>query len=1349
MQIISPWVIQKLGLLDFWYYDEEEFNFVDGRMLLRGSNGSGKSVTMQSFIPLLLDGNKSAQRLDAFGSRERKMINYLLEDGDEREERTGYLYMEFKRADSNTYLTIGMANRAKKNGQLTSWYFYINDGRRINVDFDLYKGKNNKIALSKKELINRIGNGGAVIDQQKEYMMKINDLLFGFDTIENYQELLTLLIQLRQPKLSKDFKPTKLNEILTTSLTPLSEDDLRPMSEAVENMDSIQTKLDSLKSSKKACSRIDTVYQTYNKKQLYEKANNFISSLQQKDNFIKDKKATIKLMGEKNKNLIKSEDEFNQLDMELKNVKEEQRSLQSHKAFQLKEELEEVKQNHSQKIIRKQDSLNKMQIKQNKQTELNKSISDMNNELSSLAYDVNSKLEDMDAQSEGIFASHMQMCAPLRENPQVEISLGALQKLAQEQRKRISNIVSLLKEQDSNRKQLNTQEELLEIEKQKREDKERELEKQRRFTIEIKQELIEKINQWDENCELLHLQSRRSDLLSIIEVFSIENSYYELTDIVNDQKQLLEQELQEQHNALNLKYQDISSQVQKKQEELDSWIHKEDPEPVRSEEIERSRNSLREAGIPFNPLYKVIEFHPDIEDKRKNQLEEALEDMGILDAIIVDEQYRDQVLHLTEGKDKYLFSDIHTITEPITKLLEADPQINDIFLSQQINGILESISGQQNATTYIAEDGTYGIGVLHGKTIGNKPARFIGYRSRQRYREEQIQILQSELQELIQQRIVIEEAMEELQSKKATIQKEMQLFPKGDDLYETLRDEKKNEDELASIEELIHAKKEAVIQIQRVLNSLFDRITSQQNICGFKGNLKVYKQAEIDMDDYVASTVELREYTLRIKSLKEQMESLQDQLNDIVFDIDELTYQITTLDQEIQKMQMRMDSIEAQLADSGYENIKERIAHCVKRLDEIPAAQLDLKGNIKVLEKELQDLTEKANEFESLSKSYEEAYQQALICFESELKLGFLQMDTNGMTVTEVGKKIIHEYDELKDKELQDIFQQLSTRFHENREYLADYSLIQEEKEVSENSKRILLTARLSGVKVSFFELYNQITEDIEIQELLLSNKERELFEDILANTLGKKIRYKIQKSKEWVAMMNESMSSMDISSNLKLSLEWKNKQAEEEGQIGTRELVELLNMDSEAMSEAQMKKLAQHFRSKLVQARKRLEEKENTQTLHTIMKDIFDYRTWFEFQLFYEKGSEKRRELTNSRFLVFSGGEKAISMYVPLFSAAVAKYSGARSDAPRLICLDEAFAGVDDRNIGNMFSMMNDCHFQFILNSQSLWGDYETNPGMSIYQLETDNQAKFVTTMHYIWNGKKRLSVEEMKDYV
>lgn len=68
----SKWQLSRVGLVNFWYYDEEEFSFQNGRMLLRGANGSGKSVTMQSFIPLLLDGNMRPERLDPFGSNARK-----------------------------------------------------------------------------------------------------------------------------------------------------------------------------------------------------------------------------------------------------------------------------------------------------------------------------------------------------------------------------------------------------------------------------------------------------------------------------------------------------------------------------------------------------------------------------------------------------------------------------------------------------------------------------------------------------------------------------------------------------------------------------------------------------------------------------------------------------------------------------------------------------------------------------------------------------------------------------------------------------------------------------------------------------------------------------------------------------------------------------------------------------------------------------------------------------------------------------------------------------------------------------------------------------------------------------
>ena len=41
--------VTRIGLINFWYFDEEEFEFSDGKILLRGENGSGKSVDFQAF----------------------------------------------------------------------------------------------------------------------------------------------------------------------------------------------------------------------------------------------------------------------------------------------------------------------------------------------------------------------------------------------------------------------------------------------------------------------------------------------------------------------------------------------------------------------------------------------------------------------------------------------------------------------------------------------------------------------------------------------------------------------------------------------------------------------------------------------------------------------------------------------------------------------------------------------------------------------------------------------------------------------------------------------------------------------------------------------------------------------------------------------------------------------------------------------------------------------------------------------------------------------------------------------------------------------------------------------------
>lgn len=287
MKMSSKWQMNRAGVLNFWYYDDEVFDFSDGKLLLRGSNGSGKSVTMQSFIPVLLDGKKSPDRLDPFGSRSRRMEDYLLGEKEvvNRDERTGYLYLEFKRTDIEQYITIGIGLQAKRNKPMKFWGFVVTDNRRVGQDIDLFKyeqnaGEKQKIPLSRIELENLIADGGHVVQTQTEYMELVNKYVFGFETMEAYEDLIKLLIQLRSPKLSKDFRPTVIYDILEAALPPLTDEDLRYLSDTIEQMDQTKQQIEQLKREMDAIQKLNHVYTTYNKRVLAEQADGMVAANQ-------------------------------------------------------------------------------------------------------------------------------------------------------------------------------------------------------------------------------------------------------------------------------------------------------------------------------------------------------------------------------------------------------------------------------------------------------------------------------------------------------------------------------------------------------------------------------------------------------------------------------------------------------------------------------------------------------------------------------------------------------------------------------------------------------------------------------------------------------------------------------------------------------------------------------------------------------------------------------------------------------------------------------------------------------------------------------------------------------------
>lgn len=1345
----SRWQANKIGLINFWYYDEQEFPFVKGRMLLRGANGSGKSVTMQSVVPLLLDGNMSPERLDPFGSRDRKMSSYLLDEDDEREERTGYLYLEFKRRDSDVYLTIGMGIRARKNKPLDKWYFSLTDGRRVGKDFFLYKDMGDKVTLSKKELEHRVAEGGKVFDRQTDYMEYVNRQVFGFDTVEEYKELVDLLIQLRTPKLSKDFKPSVINDILSDSLQPLSDDDLRPMAEAIENMDAMNVNLKSRKEAKAAAEKIYAVFNTYNKLVLHEKAEKYEQTKQRLNQAIAKQEENQRAYEACQKKAQELEEKRTQIEIKRETLEKERESLNQSDAVSLKKREIQLEKEiaDAERTLKKKKEV--CAEKENRYRDVEQKIKKEEDRKYEQEQELESVLSDMEMEADQMaFQEFVFMRDELKQNIEQEYKFDLHRQQFQLIRNQILTGEKLL-------------EELQRLDKEKEnliqtlENKKRELDGIQRKISELEGLLVQAENEWKEALYAWNNGNQELKLSTeVLREFSLfADTYGEQSDfnVLRDQtasewirmKGNLEQLMQQNRVQFNQTQENLKIV----QEELTAWESQKEPEPARTDAVIRNRQRLLDAGIPYQELYKLIEFGTSLSEEACNHLEEALLKMGILDALVIDEQYKSRVLAPAEGcEDCYLFAGESVSGKSLLDVLELNDAVNDIFSNQRLTGILSSIAYDGEKGISIEKNGTYHMGVLSGTITGTYEAGYIGTKAREKQRQIRIASCREQITALQEQRGILEQEWKQLENRVEILNSEYEQFPDDKDIravWNLLVQEERNQQQLQEENEKTGRK------LQEFLEAIKEKRTIVTEIAGklyLNCNYEVFKNAKTAAEEYDKALISLGSSHAMLLRIVQTLQDYTRQLEDLNQDLDDARYDIREADKKWKLGLQEKKSIEEQLALTDYEEIKERLNVCSTWLSEYPALITNCASEKSKKESEAEQLRKEQEKNEDVIVSLKNENEFFEICYKQERRLGYVEVPQE---IPDDAAHICSYLDpDVKEKDKDSIVNSLNKVYYENKGFLVEYQPTQSEvfseidaewKHESYKAKRFDLNARYQGIKVTFVSLLAHLQEDIEELENLIKDGDRALFEDILANTVSRKIRGKINASSTWVKKMNVLMDAMDTSSGLKLNLRWRSKTAEKEEQLDTRELVELLKKDYRLMSEEEAAKMSAHFRSKVDEARRNARENAGMISFYQIMKDTLDYRKWFEFQLFSQKRGERQKELTNSVFGTFSGGEKAMSMYVPLFSAVVAKYQGGRADAPRLVSLDEAFAGVDNRNIRDMFRLMTQFEFDFIINSQVLWGDCDTLDALAIYQLVRPENAKFVTIMPYLWNGKSK----------
>ena len=226
------WYPSRAGLLNVWQYTDEVLEFEQGRLVLYGPNGSGKTMALELLLPHLLDAKGMPGRLSTSGA-DRGGLWERVSGYDEGEPRTGYLWLEFAQ-DDGTSFTAGVRLRAKPSGGGEKHWFTTS--RRVGVDFSLLD--EHRRPLSVEQLAEALAGTGKVWGADTGgYRHTVRTTLFPGWSEDRLDALIRTLLVVRKQNVTEGLSPATLSTLLSEALPPLDELELGRVADGFADLD--------------------------------------------------------------------------------------------------------------------------------------------------------------------------------------------------------------------------------------------------------------------------------------------------------------------------------------------------------------------------------------------------------------------------------------------------------------------------------------------------------------------------------------------------------------------------------------------------------------------------------------------------------------------------------------------------------------------------------------------------------------------------------------------------------------------------------------------------------------------------------------------------------------------------------------------------------------------------------------------------------------------------------------------------------------------------------------------------------------------------------------------------------
>jgi uncharacterized protein (TIGR02680 family) len=1347
------WQPLRLGLVELYHYDVEEFEFRDGHLLLRGNNGTGKSKVLSLTLPFLLDANLTPARVEPDGDRNKRMEWNLLMGG-RYERRIGYTWIELGRCGESgnpETLTLGCGLRAVAGRSgLDSWYF-ITEQR---IGADLWLTTPQRTAMTRERLVEAIGSRGHVFQTAQDYKRAVDERLFRLGE-DRYAALVNTLIQLRQPQLSKHPDEERLSNALTEALTPIDREALEVVAEAMTQLEELRRELEELQAMRKAVAAFGERYERYAQVATRRRAR----VLRQAQT----------LFDEASRELNAVEQALESARVAVARWREEEQLLEDRLAADAQRI--SVLETHPtmQDARRIADARRLAEVCSKTFDEANRRHAEARSRL---------------AREEGVGAQRREAAGDTRSYLlQFEGRVAALARAA-----RVGDApLRALAEAGSPDGLAGTGTQLLETLRNGICD----AETRRREQIAVIRRGLAELSAADQACAAARSERRRST-----EAFdaATEAAEQALTVLRNARAQLL--------NSWRLHVSALQALVIPAAEELLGelavWVESlSGPNPLRvalnrawqahegelasrqasidarrqqlqgeRDELETEQSRFERGATPAPPalytrdaagresrsgapLWQLVDFSPELDEPARAGLEAALEASGLLDAWVTPEG----VVLDRASYDVMLVSraeQVESLARWLVPTIPAEGAAAAVSIDT-VRAVLASVACADRdplaAEAWVSSSGEFRLGLARG--AWSKPrAQYVGHAAREAARRLRLGEIASRLVEIeagLAECVATQAQIEERRSRAA---REQDSAPPDDPLMRAQADRDAGEHVRRQAQSRLGDADSRLAGAERALARARDGLELDAQSLQLPADAAGIERVADDLSSYRQEAAELvsavRAHQHSLAELSLQLEREAQARADSESAAAEQAEKRRALLEARQVVSVLEESVgkaveellrELQLAKAARDEHKS--AHA-RALDELTNAT----GDFRAAETRHDDLRARLEErvtgrrkaidelqaFATLTRLFTIAVPDVALPdgeppWGVEAALAAARRAEQALADVPAEESDWSRIQNFISRDLQELQTAMSAQGHSATAELTDFGVV-----VS-----IVHHDRPQRPDV----LERLLTEDIDARRLALTAQERQILETHLEKEIAANLQRRIIETEERVRRINVELEKRPTSTGLRYRLEWQPLPEQAEGAVAG--LIEarkrLLKTNPDAWSPEDRRQVGEFLQARIQAERSR----DDQATLLESLARALDYRRWHRFRV-QRQQDRQWRPLSGPA----SSGERALGLTVPLFAAASSHYWSAHPHAPRLVLLDEAFAGIDDEARANCMALIREFDLDFVMTSEREWGCYPELPGLAICQLIRREGMDAVLVTRWTWDGRERRRQED-----